>query len=72
MVTQGALYTKLPGNPIVFAILFTFVTKLQLLRWFDGNNEEKKRISDALSKPSLKCNRVYYNYKFLKGGTQNF
>ena len=33
------------------AILFIFVTKLQkLVRWFDGINEEKKRITrDALS-----------------------
>ena len=47
-----ALCTKVPGNPTVFAILFTFVTKLQKLglRWFDGTDEEKKRItSDAIS-----------------------
>ena len=35
----------------IFAILFPFVAKLQkLVRWFDGNNEEKKRkTSDAIS-----------------------
>ena len=34
---------KLPENPTVFAILFTFVTKLQkLVRWFDGIDEEKE------------------------------
>ena len=44
--------TKLNGNPTGFAILFTFVTKLQkLVRWFDGINEKKKRITrDAISR----------------------
>ena len=45
-----ALCTKVPGNPTVFAIFFTFVTKLRKLdRWLDGINEEKKRITiDAI------------------------
>ena len=31
----SVLYAKLPGNPTVFSIFFTFVTKLQkLIRWF--------------------------------------
>ena len=50
-----ALFTKLPGNPTVFAILFSFVTKLRklgLIRWFDGINEEKKRITGRQVTPS--------------------
>ena len=46
-----ALCAKVQGNPIVYVILFTSVTKLQkLVRWFNSINEEKQRIaSDATS-----------------------
>ena len=43
---------KVPGNLAVFAILFTFVTKLQKLeRWFDDKFRNKKNYSE-------KCNRL--------------
>ena len=45
-------------NPTVFAILFTFVKKLQ----------KKKRITSDDINHRLKCNIVCCSYKFLKGG----
>ena len=51
LCTRGFYPSFVPGNPPVFPILFTFVTKLRkLVRWFDDINEEKKQIaSDAIS-----------------------
>ena len=52
MELQELCILKVPGNLAVFAILFTFVTKLQKLeRWFDEKFRNKKNYSE-------KCNRL--------------
>ena len=49
------MYTKVPENLTIFAILFAFVTKLQklvayCLHWFDDINKKKKQLtSEAIS-----------------------
>ena len=71
------MYTYGAWKSSSFVILFAFVTKLQKLeRWFDGNNEEKKRItSDAISycRSAIRCT-VFINFRkvglkiFIEGG----